>query len=128
MRGLERLRRETVSHPDAPWALEHGQREEVQDQGEVASDEDYEYQVALALSQSANDANLALAQQEAENIAHVTRQSLLPLASGRSTGQADALSYKLWDSDWYAVFTAALPHINRALAELVIYSRARRAA
>ena len=99
---LDWLRRETYDDPDShPWT--EGQEQQQGQDAErdaLQAQEEYEYHIALALSQSANDARLALAQQEADNLESVTRRSLTPLVSGRSTGQADALSYKLWDSDW----------------------------
>ena len=98
MMGLDWLRRETTDDPEEPWAAEAEQQDGGAEQAALKAQEDYEYHIALALSQSANDANLALAKQEADDLADSTRRSLGP----PSTGRADSLSYKLWDSDWWA--------------------------
>ncbi|KAK9808194.1 hypothetical protein WJX73_007130 [Symbiochloris irregularis] len=95
---MEWFRRDSCGRPVGAWS-ESGNKEGEGSAEALQAQEDYEYHIALALSQSANDANLALAQQDAENLADVTRRSLSPLITGRSTGQADALSFKLWDSD-----------------------------
>lgn len=100
---LDWLRRETYDHPDNhPWTASPEQTGQ-QEADDVLAEEEFEYQTALAISasQSADEARTAQAQQDAAELDSITRRSLTPLVSGRSTGQADALSYKLWDSDWY---------------------------
>ena len=100
MRSLDWLRREATGRQELPWTAEGRQSSDAAEQDALQAQEEYEYHIALALSQSANDERLALAQQEADTLASVTKRSLAPSLSGRSTGQAEALSFRLWDSDW----------------------------
>ena len=96
---MDWFRRESNSLSGGPWEAVRQQEGPQESEEALKALEEYDYQIALALSQSANDANLALARQDAENLANVTKRSLTPALTGGS-GQADALSFKLWDSDW----------------------------
>ena len=55
-------------------------------------------QVALALSQSANDASATRTRSEDADLAAAKRQSLHIISRGGS--RAEALSYQYWDSNW----------------------------
>lgn len=55
-------------------------------------------QVALALSESANDASATRTRSEDEDLAAAKRQSLHIISRGGS--RAEALSYQYWDSNW----------------------------
>ena len=55
--------------------------------------------MALALSQSVDEASAAQALREQESIAAAERQSLGPTGSN---SKAEAVSYSLWSRDWCA--------------------------
>ncbi len=57
-------------------------------------------QVALALSQSANDATATRTRSEDEDLAAAKRESLHIVTH---SSRAEALSYQYWDSNWYAI-------------------------
>ena len=54
-------------------------------------------QVALALSQSADDATMTRTRSEDEDLAAAKRQSLHNISR---CSRAEALSYQYWDSNW----------------------------
>ena len=59
-------------------------------------------QVALALSQSANDATVTRRRSEDEALAAAKRASLHNVSN---CTRAEALSYQYWDTTWYALLT-----------------------
>jgi hypothetical protein len=63
---------------------------------EAAALEQFEFETALALSRTADEEARAAASSEDTAIARAKRLSLEPVCCG---GKAEALSYKLWDTD-----------------------------
>lgn len=69
--------------------------------------EQFEFETALALSKTADEEARAAASSEDTAIARAKRLSLQPVCCG---GKAEALSYKLWDSDrWAGLLILLLP-------------------
>ncbi len=57
--------------------------------------------MALALSQSANDATATRTRSEDEDLAAAKRESLHIVSH---SSRAEALSYQYWDGNWYAIY------------------------
>ena len=91
------------------------QQDDAGDDDPVAAHvEDEELQMALALSQSVDEASAAQALREQESVAAAERQSLGPAGS---SSKAEAVSYSLWSRDWCArSLRWTCPHQHRLRA------------